>query len=191
VNRLSEDAKLECRICWYVYEPDVGDEIQQIPPGTPFHEESRREAADVYARAVADLPTVQHVNEYLREAFPSVAESGYRCEAIGDGTATARWTFDATQLRPGRYISGPTIFTLADTALWFAVFTEIGIQSMAVTSEMSIRFLRPAQDGDLIARARIDSVGTRRIVGTIELWIDGAPDRLVAIAQGSYARPSR
>jgi len=36
VNRLSDGAKLECRICWYVYDPKVGDEIQQIPPGTPF-----------------------------------------------------------------------------------------------------------------------------------------------------------
>jgi uncharacterized protein (TIGR00369 family) len=79
---------------------------------------------------------------------------------------------------------------LADTALWFAVFSVIGIESMAVTSEMSIRFLRPAQNGDLLAQATIDSVSAKRIVGTIKLWIDGSPDRLVAVAQGSYATPA-
>jgi rubredoxin len=29
---------MECRICWYVYDPADGDEIEQIDPGTPFTE---------------------------------------------------------------------------------------------------------------------------------------------------------
>ncbi len=28
--------RLECKICWTVYDPAVGDEVWQIPPGTPF-----------------------------------------------------------------------------------------------------------------------------------------------------------
>ncbi|MCF6209602.1 MAG: rubredoxin [Gammaproteobacteria bacterium] len=35
-SKLREDSKLECKICWYVYDPDQGDEYWQIPPGTPF-----------------------------------------------------------------------------------------------------------------------------------------------------------
>ena len=31
-----ENAQLECRICWYVYDPAIGDALQQIPPGVPF-----------------------------------------------------------------------------------------------------------------------------------------------------------
>lgn len=31
-----EEARLECRICWYVYDPAVGDPIAQVPPRTPF-----------------------------------------------------------------------------------------------------------------------------------------------------------
>ena len=133
--------------------------------------------------------SVDEVNAFIADTFPTAARGGIRCEELGDGEATARWTFDETQLRPGRYISGPTIFAAADTALWFATFTVIGLEAMAVTSEMSVRFLRPAQGGDLLARAHINSASTRRLVGTIELWIDGSPDRLVAVAQGSYARP--
>lgn len=37
-ERLSDDTKLECRICWYVYDPAEGDAAEQIPPGTPFRE---------------------------------------------------------------------------------------------------------------------------------------------------------
>ena len=30
------DARMECRICWYIYDPAEGDVVWQIPPGTPF-----------------------------------------------------------------------------------------------------------------------------------------------------------
>lgn len=26
----------ECRICWYVYDPQQGDPVWQVPPGTAF-----------------------------------------------------------------------------------------------------------------------------------------------------------
>ncbi len=35
-SRLRDDARLECRICWHVYDPAVGDPVWQIAPGTPF-----------------------------------------------------------------------------------------------------------------------------------------------------------
>jgi acyl-coenzyme A thioesterase PaaI-like protein len=134
---------------------------------------------------------VDDVNALLEDSFPSAHADGFRCEELGDGVAVARWTFDVSRLRPGAYIPGPTIFTGADIALWFAVFTVIGIEPMAVTSEMSVRFVRPAQGRDLLARAVVNSATARRIVGTIDLWVDGAPDRIVAVAQGAYALPER
>ena len=35
-SKLADDSRLECKICWYVYNPDKGDDYWQIPPGTPF-----------------------------------------------------------------------------------------------------------------------------------------------------------
>lgn len=35
-ERIAHDARLECKICWYVYTPEQGDELGQIPPGTAF-----------------------------------------------------------------------------------------------------------------------------------------------------------
>lgn len=37
-DRISNDSRLECKICWYRYDPDAGDPVWQIPPGTPFSE---------------------------------------------------------------------------------------------------------------------------------------------------------
>jgi len=28
--------RFECKVCWSVYDPALGDEVWQIPPGTPF-----------------------------------------------------------------------------------------------------------------------------------------------------------
>lgn len=133
--------------------------------------------------------TPDQVNEFVAEVYPSSFADGTRCVELGEGMALVRWPYQATELRPGGYISGPRMFAAADSALWFATFTIVGLQPMAVTSELSIRFVRPALDGDLMARAVLNSVGSRRLVGTVELWIDGKPERPVAIAQGSYARP--
>ena len=36
LTELDDATRLECRICWYVYDPECGDEFEQIPPGTPF-----------------------------------------------------------------------------------------------------------------------------------------------------------
>jgi uncharacterized protein (TIGR00369 family) len=137
-----------------------------------------------------DIPTVDAVNSFLAETFPAAARTGIRCVELGDGVATVRLPYAPGEVRPGGYISGPSMFTAADTALWFASFTRIGIEAMAVTSELSIRFLRPARNGDLMACASVQSVGTRRIVGSVELWVAEARDRLVAVAQGTYVRPT-
>jgi rubredoxin len=31
-----DQARMECGVCWHVYDPAKGDEVWQIPPGTPF-----------------------------------------------------------------------------------------------------------------------------------------------------------
>jgi len=35
-DRLADDARLECGVCWWVYDPAQGDADGQIPAGTPF-----------------------------------------------------------------------------------------------------------------------------------------------------------
>jgi [NiFe] hydrogenase assembly HybE family chaperone len=34
--RLSPAARMECKICWHVYDPREGCDVWQVPPGTPF-----------------------------------------------------------------------------------------------------------------------------------------------------------
>ncbi len=128
----------------------------------------------------------EQVNAFIAEVYP-LASSALRCEELASDWVRARWMYDASTLRPGGFISGPTIFTLADVALWFLSFTQLGLQAMAVTSDLHIDFLRPAAGGDLIARADLLRAGATRITGRVSLWIEGKPDRPVAHATGSYS----
>jgi rubredoxin len=36
--KIGPATRLECRVCWYIYDPAQGDPVWQIPPGTPFSE---------------------------------------------------------------------------------------------------------------------------------------------------------
>lgn len=131
--------------------------------------------------------TPDAVNAFLAEHYPSAFVGGYRCDAVGERRARARWLYDPGELRPGGLVSGPTQFGLADLALWFASFTVLGLAPMAVTSDLHITFLRPARDGDLVAEAVLLRAGRSRLAGEVRVWVDGAPDRLVSHAVGSYA----
>lgn len=134
-----------------------------------------------------DIPSVDAVNELVHRTYPATRDDGFRCVDIGDGYAVARWAYDPALDRPGGIISGPTVFTACDCALWFLSFTVVGLEPMAVTSDLHITFLRPAMGGDLLARAELIRSGRTRITGDVRVWVDGHADRQVAHAVGSYA----
>jgi len=133
-----------------------------------------------------EIPTPAAINEFFAREFASASQSGYRCVESGPGFVVTRWAYDPTTLRPGGFISGVTQFALADVALWFLTFTVLGLAPMAVTSELTISYLRPAVGGDLVARAELLRAGKSKIAGTVRLWVDGAPDKLVSHVVGSY-----
>lgn len=132
--------------------------------------------------------TVEGINANVSQTFPGQTSV---CAEIGDTWAVARLIPDADSIRPGGYISGPTQFGLADAALWYAVFVALGrIELMALTSELSIRYLRPAVGTQLWARATLDSAGRRNVVGTVRIWVDDREDKATAVAQGTYVLPA-
>lgn len=129
--------------------------------------------------------TVEEINRFLAGEF---AGAGNGCESVGDRWAIARLDTMSSNLRPGGIISGPTVFGVCDAALYYACFTVMGIVPMVLTSEMSIRFLRPAKGAILRARAELHHAGRRSLIGTVIAWADD-PAKPVAAAQGTYVAP--
>jgi acyl-coenzyme A thioesterase PaaI-like protein len=135
----------------------------------------------------SELPSPDTVNEMIGQLFPG---SNNTCVELGANFAVAKREIDEAELRPGAFVSGPSQFGLADAALWYLVFGATGrIEPMALTSELSIRFLRPAQGSVLWARATLDVAGRRNVVGTVRVWCDDREDRPTATAQGTYVLP--
>lgn len=137
--------------------------------------------------AVDAILTPDVINEMVSELYPG---SQNRCLEIGDDYAIAGYDVDDSDIRPGGFVSGPTQFAIADCALWFMAFVALRrIEPMALTSELSIRYLRPAQGTRLICRAQLEATNRRSVVGTCHTWVEGEPDRITSIAQGTYAVP--
>ena len=131
--------------------------------------------------------TAEAINSAIAEVYPGTRN---RCVEVGDHFAVATIDVIEGDVRPGGFVSGPTQFALADCALWFLAFVALDrIEPMALTSELSIRFLRPAQGTRLVCRAQLEAQSRRSVVGTCHTWVDGSPDRITSTAQGTYAVP--
>lgn len=126
------------------------------------------------------------VNELVAAAFPG---SKAVCVELGERFAVAEMATDDDDIRPGGFVAGPVQFALADAALWYLVFGALGqIEPMALTSELSIRYLRPAIGPVVHARADLAAISRRSVVGSVTVWT--ADERKpTAVAQGTYALP--
>ncbi len=79
---------------------------------------------------------------------------------------------------------------LADAAAWLATLSRIGPVALAVTSTLTINFLRkPMLDSPLLAHAELLKLGRRLSVTDVRLF-SGVNDDLVAQATVTYAIPA-
>ena len=135
--------------------------------------------------------TLEELRAYLADVFPQIWSRGHTTiEAVGPMSATVRLAYHPDHLRPGGTISGPAMFTLSDLALYVAILHEIGRVKLAVTTSVSINFLRRPEPRDLIATARLMKLGKRLAVGEVALYSQGA-DEMVAHATGTYSLPAK
>ncbi|HLW26439.1 MAG TPA: PaaI family thioesterase [Kiloniellales bacterium] len=115
---------------------------------------------------------------------------GVSVEEIGEGSARLRLPASDSVLRPGGTVSGPAMMTLADFAMYVAVLGAIGRVEMALTTNLSINFLRPPPPGDLVGECRLLKLGKRLAYG--EVLITSAAienDDPVAHATLTYSIP--
>lgn len=134
----------------------------------------------------ADGVDVDDVNIFLSETW------GDRVRALQVGTerAVVEMSLREHDLRPGGVVSGPSQFEVADSALYVLVFGALRrVEPMALTSELSIRFLRPAMGEVIRARATVERVSRRSLVGTVHVWMDDDERVVTATAQGTYVLP--
>ena len=128
------------------------------------------------------------ISEFLDEVFPGAMEH-FTIEDVQPMRARVRMPFQPWRLRPGGTISGPSLMTLADTALWVALLGMIGREPLSVTSHLDIDFLRKPGPADVIAHTTLHKLGRRLAVGDVLMFSDGE-EMPCARASVTYAIPS-
>lgn len=131
-------------------------------------EEQQKYASD------AGEPSAVSIEE-LNTLFDSMLNDKFTLPellTVSKGRCTMRLPCKDVHLRPGGFISGPTQMGVADHAAFVALFTHAGITPMALTSNLNINFLRPAQGAWLDADARIMKFGRSGVVVDVTLYAE-------------------
>lgn len=131
--------------------------------------------------------------ETLMEAeLPLAKHMGLVVEAVGEESVSMRAVYNPDFLRPGGTVSGPVMMGLADAAMYLAVMARVGHVALAVTTNLSINFLRKPEPGDVLAEARLLKLGKRLAVGEVCLYSASHPDdEMVAHITCTYSIPPR
>lgn len=125
---------------------------------------------------------------YLDEVFPQV-QGDFAIDALNDGHGLVRLKVGDRHLRPGGTVSGPSMFGLADCAVYALLLGMIGRKALAVTTNCSIDFMRkPAAGADLIAEVRMLKLGRMLAVADVLIRSEGQ-EAAVARASLTYSIP--
>jgi uncharacterized protein (TIGR00369 family) len=134
------------------------------------------------------MATQQEISAFLAKEFPP---SKCVIESIGDCTSVVSHAVGFDELRPGGTVSGPVLMALADVALYTAVLGKLGLVALAVTSNLSINFLRkPSADKAIVAHCKLIKVGRTLVMGEVMLYSRG-DEKPVAHVMGTYALPAK
>ena len=139
----------------------------------------------------AGVMSIAQIERLIDEQFPQVHLGGrvFTIEAADARRARMRMAAHEKNLRPGNTLSGPSMFQLADLALYVAILATLGEAAVqAVTTNLNINFLSRPAPGDLLAEVELVKVGKRLVIGEVELYAaSGGP--MVAHAIATYAMP--
>ena len=125
---------------------------------------------------------------FLAREFPQVCDDFGIDRAEEDGL-TIRLRVAERHLRPGGTVSGPSMFALADVAVYLAILSRLGPVALAVTTSCHIDFMRkPAAGADLLCDVRLLKLGRVLAVGDCLLRSAGM-EAPVARASLTYSIP--
>lgn len=133
-----------------------------------------------------DVEAGEQIDPPVRSPF--VEHLGMQFMRPGGGEVEVRLPIRPELLNSAAMVHGGVYATLADCALAAAIYAEVPPGHMAVTLDLSCRYLRPARGGVLRAVGRAVHVGRRTAVAECEIWVD---DVMQAKATGTFMIVSR
>ncbi|NNE96845.1 MAG: PaaI family thioesterase [Acidimicrobiales bacterium] len=116
-----------------------------------------------------------------------------RFDVFDPGRCRMRQRVTAGDLRPGGTVSGPTLMQLADSASYALILGHLGDAALAVTTSLSIDFLRRPFGPELVADCELVKLGRslivcRVVIASAEEGAAPDPERPEAIANVTYSQ---
>lgn len=118
-------------------------------------------------------------------SFPLQEYLGMELSGTEQGSGTASLTLGAEHANPNGVAHGAVLFALVDTAMGKATMSTVDDGYYCASVELSLRFIRPASTGDLIAEATVVKRG--RSIVHLEARVHDSDDRLIATSAGTFA----
>ncbi|MDC3332288.1 PaaI family thioesterase [Ilumatobacter sp.] len=118
-------------------------------------------------------------------SFPLQEYLGMELSSTEVGAGTATLHLDDQHANPNGVAHGAVLFALVDTAMGKATMSVIDDNLYCASVELSLRFIRPASEGELIAEATVVKRG--RSIVHLEARVHDGDHRLVATSSGTFA----
>ena len=132
--------------------------------------------------------SISELSSYLDEVFPQVVNQ-YKILALEPGYAKIVQNISSENLRPGRPVFAPTIFSLVDIGMYILLLAHIGKEPLAVTTNCSIDFLhKPNAGEDMVADCSLLKLCSTLIVGEVLVKASRQED-LLPRSSITYFRP--
>jgi uncharacterized protein (TIGR00369 family) len=134
--------------------------------------------------------TAEEFQAVIDRMLPFGKGMGFKVESLGQGKAVVRMPFLPVMARPGGTVAGPVTMGLADCVMYAVVLGVKRDAVMAVTSNLSIHFLRAPKPATIIAEGKLLRLGRRLAVVEVTIYSEGEAEP-VAHATGTYALPTQ
>jgi acyl-CoA thioesterase len=118
-------------------------------------------------------------------SFPLQGYLGMELTGSDPGTGAAHLTVGEQHANPNGVVHGAVLFALVDTAMGKATMSVVDDGFYCASVELSLRFIRPAAAGELIAEATVVKRG--RSIVHLDARVHDADGRLIATSAGTFA----
>ena len=120
------------------------------------------------------------------KTVPFIQLIGMELVALKSGEATIKLKMRDELRQPQGLLHGGATASVIDTAMAFAVITELADDEKASTVDLTVHYLRPVTAGEIVCTAKLVR-GGRRIL-TVSAEVLNEEGKLIATAISTYAK---
>jgi acyl-CoA thioesterase len=103
-----------------------------------------------------------------------------------DGEVTLKLAMRDELRQPHGLLHGGATASIIDTAMAFAVVTKLAESEKASTVDLTVHYLRPVVEGEIVCTAKIVRAGRRLLTVSAEVFNDKG--KLIATALSTYTK---